>query len=124
MGKGGNARKGKLVMNGHTAMLEGLADVVSRLEAWEEVKTIRVGTLSHSNLGRRRSLPRSAKQGGGLRRGGGFRFRAKGWAQAGELITGIRCRASYGRSHQEVILTGANLSLLWERLAREGYFED
>jgi hypothetical protein len=107
-------------------MVEDLESFLPTLEAWPEIKQIRVGAITvASKVGRSH---RSAKPGHNRDRaigsGGGFSFKVNEWAKAGEKITGIRCTASYGRAHQEVVLASDDLRALRARLVREGYLNE
>lgn len=116
-------RQGKLVTAGHTTFVDCLRQFLIPLEDWPEIHTIRVGRLVNARVRTRRKQYQVV---GIVRRrsvglGGGFSFRVGSWARVGEMVTGIRCKATYGRTIQEVILTSHDYSALWARLRQEGY---
>lgn len=101
----GSTRKGKIVTAGHGTFIEGLKDFMNELETWPDITHIRVGRIKSDGRGS----------------GQGFTFRATRYAVAGIKTTGINCNASYGRSHQLVVLFGLDLEKLKQRLDDEGY---
>ena len=127
MARGGKHRQGKIVGCDHHTIIEGLAKVLSALEPWEEIKTIRpveVSITAPANRSRRRAAFNNHQgRRTGVRPGGGFTFRIKDWARMGETIVGVRCTASNGRLHQTVILISSDHEALWARLVKEGYCE-
>ncbi len=119
-------RQGKRVTAGHTSLIEGLDRFLRILEDWPEITTIRIGkiTISHT-VGRKHNKPSPIRQPPrSIGLGGGFNFKATRWAMASNRITGILCRASYGRAYQEVILTSDDYRALRARLVKEGYLSD
>lgn len=121
----GKRRQGKVVTAGHHTMIEKLEGFLPKLEAWPEIRHIRVGAITGPKVGRRhRSVTPGRNRDRASGSGDGFRFRAKGPARVGETVTGIRCVASYGRTYQEVVLTADNLLVLWARLIAEGYAKE
>ncbi len=133
MDKGSNGRVGKIVTAGHSTRVEGLNKFLDYLEAWPEIKSIRIGPIQvKKTVGRKSNklkTDRSRENGlravhGGRRRskgGGGFAFKATRPAVAGLRITGINCQASYGKTVQQIVLTGDNLDALKARLHAEGF---
>jgi hypothetical protein len=128
MSKGrGKRREGKVVTGGHHTKVEGLAKFLPKLEVWPEITHIRLGAITvASKVGRshRSATPGHHNKDRAIGSGGGFSFKANDWARAGEKITGIRCTASHGRAHQDVILSSGDLRSLRARLILEGYLNE
>lgn len=98
-------RQGKRILGRHSTMIEGLHEFLQRLEAWPEVRSVRVRHFTKT-----RSAGRS----------GGLTFRATRWEYIGPVKIGIRCIATHGSTNQIVILTSDTLKKLHERLKEEG----
>jgi hypothetical protein len=126
MAKRPGRRQGKIVTARHHQMVEGLANFLPTLVAWSEVKEIRIGAIRvGSRVGRRHNSIKSTRQKPrAVGTGGGFDFWVNNWAKVGQMFTGVRCTASYGRAYQEIFLTSDDLPALRKRLIEEGYIEE
>jgi hypothetical protein len=132
MDKGRTGRSGKVVGSGHSTRVEGLNKLITLLEKWPEVGSIRLGGIQHKRTAGRKSkrMKTDSSSANGLRTtkdtkrakgGGGFSFRATRPARIGSKVTGIKCDASNGTVTQEVVLWGEDLESLKSRLHAEGY---
>lgn len=132
MGRGYKPRSNtKVVSGGHSTRIEGLDDLMRDIEQWPEVHSIRPGLIVPARAGSRPSKQRKydprqpevrPSRGKRARRGGGgFRFWAIRPAMIGDKVTGVYCKAQYGRTIQEVILYGPDHEALEQRLDAEGY---
>lgn len=119
MTKGDTRRDGgKLITAGHSTTIEGLNDFYNQiLSGWPEITSVRFGEIQ---VGRGVNSTTARGQPGD-RRGFSFRMTRLDTAPGGNIVLGVRCQASRGRSHQEVILRSNDLPALLTRLEQEGY---